>query len=125
MRYCAQIKELKTKSNLILYLLYYAVLCNEFARTIFGSLCLRATLLLSQNTVQRWRAVGNIASNLIGTRFESKTSSSKDEAHVSLRPKLHFNVLAVMLLNFLGSANKSQSVWQNKTMKQMYILLLR
>ena len=72
------IDRVKTKSNLSLYLLYYAVACNEFAGLISASLRPGNTASLKQMW-QRWRAIGNTVFNFSGSRFEPLTSCSRDE----------------------------------------------
>ena len=61
------------KSNLLLYSLYYAEVCNEFARPISASLRPGNTVSFEVMS-QRWRAVGNTVSDLTGPRFEPTTS---------------------------------------------------
>ena len=62
----------------------YAEACNKFAEPI-------PTLLLPGNTApfekmsQRWRAVGNIVSDLTSPRFEPRTFRSRNE-RVTARP---------------------------------------
>ena len=66
------------KSSLSLYLLYYAKACNEFAEPVSASLRQGNTASLEQ-MLQWWRTVGNTMFDLIGQRFESQTSRSRDE----------------------------------------------
>ena len=72
------VTQIKTKSNLSLYSLHNAEACNEFARPIYASLRLGNTVSFKEMS-QRWRAVGNTASDLTGSRFEPQTSRSRDE----------------------------------------------
>ena len=58
---------IKSKSNLSLYSLYYAVTCNEFAGSISESLRQGSTAPFEE-TLQWWRVVGNAVSDLIGRR---------------------------------------------------------
>ena len=66
------------KSNLPLYSLYYAEACNELAGPISAPLRPDNTAPFEE-MLQQWRAVGNSASDLTGTRFEPQTSRSWDE----------------------------------------------
>ena len=66
------------KSYLSLCSLYYAEACIKFAGPISASLRPGNTASFEEMS-QRWRAVGNSESNLIGPRFESQTSSSRNE----------------------------------------------
>ena len=72
------------KSNLSLYSLYYAEACNGFAGLFSASLRLGNTATFKEMS-QRWRAVGNIVSDLNGPRFEYQTSHSRDK-RVAARP---------------------------------------
>ena len=66
---------LVAKSNLSLYSLYYAELCNEFAEPI--SVSLRpGNAAPFEEMSQRWRAVGNTV-RLASPRFEPQTSRSR------------------------------------------------
>ena len=69
---------LMIKSNLSLYLMYYAEACNEFAGLISASLRADITALFKE-MLQRWRAVGNTGSDFTSPRFEPQTSCSRDE----------------------------------------------
>ena len=73
-------------SNLSLYSLDYAEACNELAGPISTSLRPGNTAPFEE-MLQRWRAVGNTASDLTGPRFEPQTSRSRDES-VTARPIL-------------------------------------
>ena len=73
-----------SKSNLSLYSLDYAEACNELAGPISASLRPGNTAPFEEMS-QRWRAVGNTASDLTGPRFEPQTSRSRDE-RVTARP---------------------------------------
>ena len=77
-------KKKKRKSNLSLYLLDYAEVCNELAGPISASLRPGNTAPFEEMS-QRWRAVGNTVSDLTGPRFEPQTSRSRDE-RVTARP---------------------------------------
>ena len=57
------------KSNLLLYPLYYAEACNEFAGPISASLHPGNTARFEEK-LQRWRAVKNTVFDLTGPRFE-------------------------------------------------------
>ena len=72
------------KSNLLLYTLYYAEACNEFAGPISASLRPGNTAPF-EVVLQRWQAVGNTLSDLTGPRFEPQTSRARDE-RVTARP---------------------------------------
>ena len=72
------------KSNLSLHSLYYGEACNEFAMPTSASLHPGNTAPFEEMS-QRWRTVGNTASNLTGPRFEPQTSRSRDE-RVTARP---------------------------------------
>ena len=74
----------RLKANLSLYSLYYAEACKAFAGPICASLRLGNTALFEKMS-QRWRAVGNIVSDLIDPRVEPQTSRSRDE-QVTARP---------------------------------------
>ena len=56
--------------------------------------CARVTQLFEE-TPQRWRAVGNIVSDLTGPRFEPQTSSSRDE-RATTRPTGRFPRLSFL-----------------------------
>ena len=64
---------IQSKSNLVLYSLYYAKACNELAGISSASLRPGNTASFEE-MLQRWQAVGNTASDLTGPRFESRTS---------------------------------------------------
>ena len=72
------------KSNISLYLLYYAEACDELAGLIATSLRPGSTASFEEMSL-RWRAVGSTVSNLTGPRFEPRTSHSRDEL-VTARP---------------------------------------
>ena len=72
------------KSNLSLYLMYYAEACNELAGPISASLRLGSTASFEEMS-QSWRAVGNTVSDLTSPRFEPQISCSRDES-VTARP---------------------------------------
>ena len=72
------------KSNLLLYLLYYAEACNKFAGPISASLCAGNTAPFEE-MLQRWQAVSNTVSDLTSPRFELQTSRSTNE-RVTARP---------------------------------------
>ena len=72
------------KSNLLLYSLYYTEAYNELAEPISASLRPGNTASFEEIS-QRWRAVGNTVFDLIGPRFESQASRSRDE-RVTARP---------------------------------------
>ena len=57
-----------TKSNLSLYLLYYAEACNELVGLISASLRQGNTAPFEE-MLQWWRAAGNTVTNLTGRRF--------------------------------------------------------
>ena len=78
------ISDLTIKSNLSLYLLDYAEVCNELSGPISASLRPGNTAPFEEMS-QRWRAVGNTVSNLTGPRFEPQTSRSRGE-RVTARP---------------------------------------
>ena len=69
---------LQIKSNLLLYLLYYAEARNEFVGLISVSLCLGETAPFEEMSRQ-WRAVGDIMSDLTGPRFEPQTFRYRHE----------------------------------------------
>ena len=69
----------KVKPYLLLYSLYYAEVCNEFAGPIFASLRPGGNTASSKEMSPRWRAVGNAVFDLTGPRFESQTSRYRDE----------------------------------------------
>ena len=56
--------------------------------------------------LQRWQAVGNTVSDLIGPRFDPLTSSSRDE-RVTARPtgRLSSNVVYKIYRSFLRNQN--------------------
>ena len=76
-----------SKSNLSLYSLKYAEACNELAGPISASLRPDNTARFEEIS-QRWRAVGNIVSDLPGPRFELQTRS-RDE-RVTAQPTGRF-----------------------------------
>ena len=82
--------QIKIKSNLLLYSLYYAKACNELAGPISASLR-PGNAALFEEMLQRWRAVGNTVSDLTGPRFEPQTSRSRDEC-VTARPTGRFQL---------------------------------
>ena len=61
-------QEPEVKSNLWLYSLYYAGAYNEFLGPIFAPFHLGNKAPFGE-ILQRWRAVGNVVSNLSGPRF--------------------------------------------------------
>ena len=65
-------------SNLSLYSLYYAKLCNEFAGHISASLR-PGNSAPFEIISHRWRGVGNTKSDLTNPKFEPQTFRSKDE----------------------------------------------
>ena len=75
---------IKIKSNFSFYSLYHAEACKEFAGPISASVrpCNTAPFEVMS---QRWQAIGNTVSDLTGTRFEVRTSRSRDES-VTARP---------------------------------------
>ena len=84
------------KSNLSLYLLYFAEACIGFAEPISASLRPSNTAsfeLMSQG----WRTFGNTVFDLIGRRFESQTSRSRDE-RVTARPTGWSKLLIIDLI---------------------------
>ena len=76
------IKMFKSKSNLLLYSLYFVV-WNEFAEPISQSLHSGNKAFFEMS--QQWRAVGNSVSHVTGPRLESSTYRSRDEC-VTARP---------------------------------------
>ena len=68
----------KSNQNLSLYSLQYAEACNELAGLFSASLRLGNTTPFEEMS-QRGRAVGNIAFDLTGPRFEPQTSCFRDE----------------------------------------------
>ena len=74
----------KSNQIFLLYSLYYAEACNELTGPISASLRPDNTAPFEEIS-QRWRAVGNTASDLTGPRFEPQTSRSRDES-VTARP---------------------------------------
>ena len=78
------------KSNVSLYFLYYAEACNEFARLI--SMSLRpGNPAPFEEMLLRWRAVGNIVSDLADPKFEPQTSRSRDK-RVAAPPTSRLNI---------------------------------
>ena len=75
--HCVALVETRALSNFSLYSLYYAEVCNEFARSVSASLRPGNTTPFEMS--RRWRAVGNTVSDLTGPRFEPQTSCSRDE----------------------------------------------
>ena len=76
------------KSNLSLYLLYYAYARNELTGPSPRH-CAQATQLFLKKCWQEWRAVGKSVSNLTCSGFELQTSRSKD-VRVTARPTSWF-----------------------------------
>ena len=81
-----KISNYKYQLNQIFYLysLYYAETRNEFVESISASLHPGSTASFEE-MLQRWRAVGNTVSNLVGPRFEPQTFHSRNE-RVTARP---------------------------------------
>ena len=73
------------KSNVSLYSLYYAEVCNEFAKPISASLHPGNTASLEE-MLQRWQTVGNTC-----VRFEPQTFRSRDELATVRRTFKHSN----------------------------------
>ena len=71
------------KIKSLVYSLNYAETCNRFG-DIYASLRPGDTALFKAMS-QRWQAVGNVVSDLIGPRFEPQIYRSRDE-HVTARP---------------------------------------
>ena len=83
------------KSNLLLYPLYYAEAYNEFAGPMSASL--RPGKTASFNMLQRWRTVGNIVSDLTGSRFEPQTSASETNAlQLDLQSTIYLSLLYLL-----------------------------
>ena len=59
-----------------LYLLYYAKACNKFVGLFATTLRVRNTAPLEEK-LQRWRAIGNSASDLTFPGFEPLTSRTR------------------------------------------------
>ena len=70
--------EINLSLLLQIYSLYYAEACSDFAGPISTSLRPGNTAPFEE-MLQRWRADGNSVPNLISPRFDSQTSSSRDE----------------------------------------------
>ena len=58
--------------------------------------------------LQRWRAVGNTVSEVIGPRFEPQTSRSRDE-HVTARPTGWFLYIALHFVQKINDKNRSHN----------------
>ena len=78
------VKSFPLFSFLLLYSLYYAEECKNFAGAISASLRSSNTTSFKE-MLQRWRAVGNTVSDLTGPRFEPQTSRLRNE-RVTARP---------------------------------------
>ena len=76
------------KSNLSLYSFYFAEDYNEFTGPILASLC-PSNIAPFREMSQWWRAIGNTAFHLIGSRFEPQTSHSRDN-RITIRPTGRF-----------------------------------
>ena len=77
-KYFTSILIQETKSNALLYSLYYTDACNEFAGPISTSLRPGNTASFEEMS-RRWKAVGNTVSNLTSPRIEPHTYRSRDE----------------------------------------------
>ena len=71
-------------NQLFHYTPYYAVVCGAHLRVISPG-----NTALFEETLQRWRAVGNTMSDLTSPRFEPQTSRSTDE-RINARPTGRF-----------------------------------
>ena len=88
--------ELKIKSSLSLYSLYYAEACNEFAEPIsLRRHCGQATQLLSNKCCSGDEPLATL-SDLTNPRFEPQTSRSRDE-HVTARVTGRFRRFDILL----------------------------
>ena len=72
----------ESKSNLLLYSLYYSEASNKFAGPSSASLHLGYTAPFEE-MLQLWRAVSNTVSDLTGSRFEPLTSRSRETRYRS------------------------------------------
>ena len=105
------------KSNLSLYSLDYAEACNELAGLISASLRPGNTASFEKMS-QRWRAVGNIVSDLTGPRFEPQTSRSRYE-RVTARPTGRWKKKvkkrnAMQIHTMLRNVQFNQDNWENR-----------
>ena len=66
-------------SNVLLFSLYYAEVCNEFAGSISASLHPGNSAPVEEMS-QWWRAVVNTVSDLAGPRFKPQTSALEANA---------------------------------------------
>ena len=66
------------RTNQIKYFNILTEACNEIAGPTSASLCPGSTALYEEMS-QRWRAIGNTASDLTDLRFEPQTSRSRDD----------------------------------------------
>ena len=73
---------IKLTKSFIALEVFYVEACNELTRYISSLLHLQAF----QEMSQRWRTVGNTASNSSGMRFERKTSSRSRDERVTAQP---------------------------------------
>ena len=85
-------------SNLSLYSRYYAKACYKLATPKFASLRPGNTAPLEE-TLHRWRAVGNTVSDLTGPRFEPQNPSSGGE-RVTAQPTDWFYKTSIFEISF-------------------------
>ena len=99
-KFCCTRSVPTTNSYQIFDCMYYAETCNEFSEPISPSLH-PGNIAFFEQMLKRWRAVGNIPSDLTGPRFEPQTSRSRHE-RVTARPTGWFeNQLNCDLLTYL------------------------
>ena len=78
------LEQSKIKLNITVNSLYYSEACNELTGPISALLRQRNTAPFKE-MLQRWRAVGNTASDFNDPKFKPQTSCSRDE-RVTARP---------------------------------------
>ena len=105
---------MQVKSNPLLYSLYYAEACDEFAGPICSSLHSGNTAPLKEMS-QWWRVVGNTVSDMTGPKFEPQTSRSRDE-RATARPTGRYCCKSTLKLQNIGRGMFSAPFWNQHTL---------